>query len=478
MNAQEYESELRKAREIIAAYAERIAQLEAETAKLRALLQHKADSKAAKKPQFPDNYSLKQIRKKKKRHRKSTGRRQSEAKRELVEGVVPIFPDGVVHKRCVLQRSQCAWRIIDGRAKYVQYDIYGLPESKELPLPPGLRNSRSEFGIEIILILAHLHYWVGLSIDNARETIRFFTGLVLSKSQADSLLNQLASDWNEQYDAIAQLIALQMIVYIDETGWKIGKKSCYTWAFSTAMHVLFRCGVGRGREEAEAILGPSFAGIGVTDDYSVYTHLFAEHQLCWAHLLRKAIKLALQNAQEPIYAEFLSELCAIYEQAVTFQRDQRLSVSRADKVLELQERIRSLCGLCDIRATDTPCEALATLIRLQHELVDNLDCLFVFVQHPTVEATNNRSEHNVRREAEIRKGGRTSKTSHGATRRGIIMTILASLRTRFSKFTLDVLIDEVARWARQGYSIFEAELRAILNAADTADCQPEPAPSG
>ena len=42
--------------------------------------------------------------------------------------------------------------------------------------------------------------------------MRFFTKLELSKSQADSLLKQLATDWDEHYDTIAELIALQMIV--------------------------------------------------------------------------------------------------------------------------------------------------------------------------------------------------------------------------------------------------------------------------
>ena len=52
----------------------------------------------------------------------------------------------------------------------------------QLHAPSGLRNSRSEFGIEIILTLAFLHYWIGVSIDNAREIMQFFTGLELSKS--------------------------------------------------------------------------------------------------------------------------------------------------------------------------------------------------------------------------------------------------------------------------------------------------------
>ena len=108
-----------------------------------------------------------------------------------------------------------------------------MPDSKELPLPPGLRTSRSEYGLEFILIPAFLHYWIGVSLDHAREVLGFFTKLELPKSQADSLLSQLASDCDEQYDTIAELIALQMIVSIDETGWKVGAKSCYMWVFST-----------------------------------------------------------------------------------------------------------------------------------------------------------------------------------------------------------------------------------------------------
>lgn len=479
MNTADYEIELGRLRDTNSAQAARIQELEAEITQLKTLLSGKAETKAAKKPKFTDNYSLGKNSKKKKRRNRSTGRRSHDAKCALIDEESEVYPENAVRKRCILQRTQCVWRIVDGKAQYIRYRIFALPDARELPLPPGVRNSRSEFGIEIILILAYLHYWVGVSLDNACEIMHFFTGLVLPKSQADSLLNQLATDWNEQYDAIAELIALQMIVYIDETGWKVGKRSCYTWAFSTAMHVLFRCGVSRGKNEAEAVVGKCFAGIGVTDDYNAYTHLFSEHQLCWAHLIRKAIKLALQNPAEKAYATFLDELCAIYQQGVVYQNDQRLSVGREAKALELQERIRSLCVLqgTPIDKDATP-EHTATFIRLQNELCAGLDCLFVFVKQPAVEATNNRSERNVRREAEIRKGGRTNKTDNGAKRRGVIMTVLASLRTRFTKFTLDVLLAEVKQWAEMGRSVFESELQVFRNAAGPQSLEPEGAETG
>ena len=446
--------------------AARIQELEAELQRLQKLLAGKADSKAAKKPVFKENYSLDRNERRKKRKRRdrgSPGRRPKERKREIIASECDVYPANADSKECIFHREQFAWRLIHGQAVYVRYRIHDLPGSKHLPLPPGLRTSRGEYGIEIILILAFLHYWIGLSLDHACEVMRFFTKLELSKSQADSLLKQLASDWDEQYDTIADLIALQMIVYIDETGWKVGTKSCYTWVFSTALHVLFRCGVSRAKTEAAAVLGDWFAGIGVTDDYAAYKGLFTQHQLCWAHLIRKAIKLALQYPDQPEYATFLDKLCEIYHQAIRYQNDGRLSVGRAEKVEQLLDRLRHLCTRHgEPIVTDETPPHLADFIRLQNELMDNPDCLFVFVTHPTVEATNNRSERNVRREAEIRKGARTSKTADGAQRRGVILTVLASLATRFQHFTLDNLLSEVTRWWETGWSIFQRELSGLL----------------
>lgn len=473
---------IRQQAETICRLEGRLKQLEDEVKRLLALLEGKADAKAAKKPVFKENYSLDRNKnKKKKPKRKSTGRKPTHNKHDLATQTIDIYADGIAREQCIRRRSQLAWRIFDGKAVYVCYHIYDLPDSTSVPVPAGLRNSRSEFGIEIILILAFLHYWIGVSLDNARQIMNFFTGLNLSKGQADSLLSQLANDWDEQYDTIAQLIALQMIVYIDETGWKVGDKSCYTWVFSTSMHVLYRCGVSRKKTEATDILGESFGGIGVTDDYAAYRDMFSQHQLCWAHLIRKAIKLALQNPHEPQYAEFLDSLCSIYDDAKQLRdeavvqdvSDDAEDASRRAIVTQLQNRITTLCDRREEKvitakaaakvepAIEPTAEHVAAFILLQRELAENVDCLFVFVEHPEVEPTNNRSERNVRREAEIRKGARTSKTARGAKRRGTIVTVLASLQTRISNFTLSNVLAEIDRWLEAGSSLFEQELQSL-----------------
>lgn len=450
---------------------QRIKELEAENERLKQLLKEKGAAKGSKPPKFTEDYSVDKHKGKGKSKRggQSTGRRPQQSKLDLVNRYVDVYESGVSRSECIERRRQYVWRIIDGKANYICYRLFARPKTQPLPTIAGVRNSLSEYGIEIILIVAFLHYWVGISIDHACGVVQFFTGLALSKSQANSLLEQLSRDWQGQYETIAGLLSRQMVLYIDETGWKVGIHSCYTWAFSTTMHILFRCGVGRGKAEAQAIVGERFEGIGVSDDYGAYQALFSEHQLCWAHLLRKAIKLMLQHPEETAYKTFLDGLYGIYQQAVRWQKDQRLSVGRSEKVKLLQSRLRKLCtGARTPIDSETMAAHQQAFIRLQNELIKGIDALFVFVVHPQVEPTNNRSERNVRREAEVRKGGRTSKTDHGAKRRGIIMTVLATLNTRFEAFTLETLLAEIARWMDTGISLFQAELDELKQANSTS----------
>ena len=121
----------------------------------------------------------------------------------------------------------------------------------------------------------------------------------------------------------------------------------------------------------------------------------------------------MQHPDEPAYAQLLESLSEIYRQAVRYPKDRRLSVGREQKAQPLQAAILAL-GDRQGEAIDSAMpEHEARLIRLQNELADNLEKLFVFVIHPQVEPTHNLSERHVPREAEIRKGGRTSKRQLG-----------------------------------------------------------------
>ncbi|MBN1851874.1 MAG: transposase, partial [Pirellulales bacterium] len=236
MTIPELEEQLRQRDAQIKEQAARIKELEREIEELKKLLVEKAKSKESKPPKEAANYSVArhERRQRRKRHRKkSTGRKPKDMKRDDATQTFDLYWYGADRKKCALRREQFVWRLVDGKAEYVHYRIFDEPDSTDLPPVDGVRNGKCEYGLEILITLAYLVYWMGVSIDKACEILNFFTGLELSKSQADSLLSQLATDWQIEYDAIAELVAAAAILYIDETGWKVGKRSCYTWIFST-----------------------------------------------------------------------------------------------------------------------------------------------------------------------------------------------------------------------------------------------------
>jgi hypothetical protein len=115
----------------------------------------------------------------------------------------------------------------------------------------------------------------------------------------------------------------------------------------------------------------------------------------------------LRNPDNKSYRRFYVQLMLLYRLAKRYQKDGRLSGGRAAKVKELQEKVKKLCKRYQkesITEKDAEKQGLdnsfvtsdsdAKLIRLQNELVDHLENLFVFVEHPEVGSTNNQSERN------------------------------------------------------------------------------------
>ena len=161
-----------------------------------------------------------------------------------------IFPAGVPKADCWLSHTRPVWRLENGQAVLVAYEIYRGPRNQYGKIPGVL--GRSEFGVEIVLAIAYQVYVVGLSFDKVCLLMNFFQNLKLRKSQADALLNQLARQWEEEFDLLCLLLANSLVVHTDETGWSIHS----VWAFlSEKVRVLF-FGVHKDGETLRQILDP------------------------------------------------------------------------------------------------------------------------------------------------------------------------------------------------------------------------------
>ncbi len=408
---------------------------------------------------------------KKRRKRKRPlrcGRVTTAEKIKLAARTEAVFPVGVPDSDCRLSHTRPVWRLEAGRAVLIAYAIYRGPNNQFGKIPGVL--GRAEFGIEIIIAIAYQVYIIGLSFDKVCLLMNFFQNLRLRKSQADALLGQLSRHWTDEFERLCTLLASSAVVHTDETSWSIHS----VWAFlSENVRVLF-FGVHKDAATLEQILDPAtFAGIVVSDDASVYAN-FTQSQKCWAHLLRKAIKLTLQEPTNTEYRQFADRLLEIYRTASRVQRDGRLSdATRTRKVADLDDEILELCGpmwaaeLPKLKGSDDDYRLLCNeLMRLM--LAKQL---FTFVTAapvtmPTgevapVAGTNNEAERTLRSAANARKAGRTSKTVQGARRQTIVVSVLESLRNHLPAFTLTTVIDEIQRWFVTGQSCFATLLAKL-----------------
>lgn len=375
-----------------------------------------------------------------------------------------VVPDGVNKSECRLSHTRPVWRLDDGRAVLIAYRIYRGPNNQYGKIPGVL--GRSEFGLEIIVETAHLVSVVGLSFDKVGLVLSFFQNLKLGKSQVDALLHRLARHWQNEFDVLCTLLANSLVVHADETSWSLHS----VWAFLSEKARLLFSGVHKDADTLVEILDPAtFAGIVISDDAAVYAN-FTQTQKCWVHLLRKAIKLTLQEANNQEYRQFTDRLLDLYRAACRVQCDGRLGdAGRTRKVAELDDQILELWAE-ELPPLEGPDNDYRLLVNELMRLMLGGE-LFTFVtakpvQQPNGETqpvggTNNEAERTLRAPAEARKTGRTNKTLAGARRQTILTSVLQSLRLYLPTFTLASVIAEVDRWVKSGRSCFTKLLKKL-----------------
>ncbi len=112
------------------------------------------------------------------------GRITTADKIKLDQRTEQVFPENVSPQDCKLSHTRVAWRLENGKAVLIAYEIYRCGNS--YGKPAGLLG-RSEFGIEITVALAYQVFCLGLSLDKACAVLSFFEQIKLRKSQADAL---------------------------------------------------------------------------------------------------------------------------------------------------------------------------------------------------------------------------------------------------------------------------------------------------
>lgn len=447
-------------RKLLGELAEEKAKLEAaekENKDLRRQLHEMAMAKEAKRPKFPD-YSLTkhELKIRKQECKKSTGRIPFVEKLKEVEFKKDIYPHNIEPRDCVLVSERIVTHLKDGRKEVWLYRIYRKKWGRARGKLPDVFG-KSEYGIEVVVAIAFLVYGLGISHAATCQILAFFCGINMKKAEVNSLIGQLSKSWEKEFEKISDLIVLSMVVHVDESGWKIGRQNCYAWIFKSLMHTILLYGEHRDEEVLDRILPRDlFRGTGVSDCYRIYEKRFTTAQKCWAHFLRKAIKLKLLYPEKKTYHDFFTELYAIFVAAKELKEK---SDEKMEGVKKLEEKIKKICMDSERKlAKETPKDE-REFVNLQKSLTRNIKDLFTFVFIKEVDPTNNNAEQGVRHVARARNNYQTSKTKHGAKRHSIIASVLFSLKQNLAAFNLETVTREAIRWRTEGQSLFDRQLQ-------------------
>lgn len=238
-----------------------------------------------------------------------------------------------------------------------------------------------------------------------------------------------------EYEKLKDSIRAGPAVHMDESRWRIQSESAgYAWSMSstTAPDVVFKLADSRGRGNAEELLGDNFQGIGITDRYPGYKHLFVgedgvnRHQICWAHVQRTAKDLThlecLGKIKQQHVTTFYHQLAAIYAAIRAYQEE---PFDAAKRKTQADDLLRAVTELCQPHNRDPK-----KLTNLKAGILEYQDCLFICLTVDGIPADNNRAERDIKQLVMKRRKSLGSKTTKGARTLEVLLSVCLSLYNR------------------------------------------------
>ena len=288
----------------------------------------------------------------------------------------------------------------------------------------AIGGAASQLGARAVALATQLNKGLGLPYGKTAAVLEEAFGLHVSRGGLCQALARVADKAEPTYRALVEQIRRSRSVTPDETGWKVGGRLWWMWAFSSAEATVYTIEPGRGFAPAAKILGADFDGFLVRDGWAVYRQfVHALHQSCLAHLLRRCEEMILVAGGK---ATFPRTVQAILQAALQL-RDRREQGELSERGLAI---VRGRLESCLDRSL---CRSYRTLgnRRLAKHLLRERDVLFTFLDCPGLEATNWRAEQAIRPMVVTRKVWGGNRTVTGARTQSILVSILQTCRQQF-----------------------------------------------
>lgn len=232
------------------------------------------------------------------------------------------------------------------------------------------------------------------------------------------------------YEDLKAKLQSSLVVHADETHWREDGRTAQLWFGGNADLAVFQISPSRGSEAAVDLLGDTFSGTLVADDYAGYNAVNPKRrQACWAHLFRKAKEiretLSLPKAPPaPLALAFCKRLMSFARLCCllgNWFHAGRFDLQKAHSLIpRLQKR---LLAFASEPLDDPEAETLRRRVT-----VADVDRLFVFLSVPGVAPTNNHAEQALRSPVIMRKITFGTRSKAGSLAHGMIPSFLLTAK--------------------------------------------------
>jgi len=300
------------------------------------------------------------------------------------------------------------------------------------PSAPGVL-PKHLFGNQLLTTSTLMHYLHGIPLGRVCEQLRVNPGsLVESFHRLAHLFEPVLSKLIQQYRQ-------SPVKHADETGWRTNGKNGYVWLFATDQISLFLFRKSRSAKIPQMTLGQeSLPGVLLVDRYAGYNKAPCSIQYCYAHLLREVEDLEKDFPDSDEIKAFVSVMAPLLSSAMKLRTQPIEDTDFYPKAAQIKTQI--------LAAVNAPSMHLG-IRRIQEIFLENAARLYHWAQDRKVPADNNLAERDLRPTVIARKVSFGSVSDAGAHTRGILMSVLYSLKKhRFNvESHLKSVLDQLAK---------------------------------
>jgi transposase len=305
-------------------------------------------------------------------------------------------------------------------------------------LPPGVPTGQA--GPRLIAFAGLLMACFRQSKRRAAQFLSMILNQPASAGWMVLLQNRAAEAVQPAYDKLAEQLARQAALNIDESPTKEGQAKAWVWTFVAATFTFFACRTSRAADVLQELLGSDFSGVIHCDRARMYWR-FGCLQWCWAHLKRDF--QALIDDPCPTKKRLGHDLMRPTQELFALWQKVRDGTMSRRTFRRLMQPIRQRVDALLLRGYYN-----AHTYGFCKELVEHGEHLWTFVDSEGIQPTNNAAEQALRHAVIWRKLSFGTQSASGSRFVERLLTVIETCR-RQSRNVYSWLVESVQAHIQQ-----------------------------